>query len=302
VTPVVINADDYAMDQAVDAAIRDLARRGVVTAASAMTLSPSWPEAGRRLGDLDLDRGLHLDLTSPFAEGLSPVRSLPRLIASAHLGRLARPAIRVAIDRQLDRFDAAMTAPPQFVDGHQHVHHLPVVREELIAALAERYGPAAGRIGIRLCAPHRWRGGKAAAVAATGAAGMAVLARGRHPANSDFAGVYDFSPRASLARLWRQWLSGLRGARPLIMCHVAAADGFAQPADPIRPARIREWEWLQSASFAELCCEMSVKPRRWLSQGTGGAFDPLRTGQDTASTVFFVQGGPDTVFRHQGRR
>jgi hypothetical protein len=175
----------------------------------------------------------------------------------------------------------------------------------LIAALAERYGPAAGRIGIRLCGARRWRGCKAAAVAATGAAGLAVLARGRHPVNSDFAGVYDFSQRASLPRLWRRWLSGLEGARPLIMCHVAAP-GSTQPADPIRPARMREWEWLQSASFTELCCELSVKPRRWLSQGTEGPSDALNSGrasgQDVASTVFVVQGGPEAAFRHQGKR
>ena len=75
--PVIINADDYAMDEAVDAAILDLAERGVVTATSAMVLSPTWPEAAEALKDAPLSRGLHLDFTSPFAGELMGVLAHP---------------------------------------------------------------------------------------------------------------------------------------------------------------------------------------------------------------------------------
>ena len=63
---VIINADDYAMDACVDSAILKLAAEGVVTATSAMVLSPTWPEAAGPLADAPLSRGLHLDFTSPF--------------------------------------------------------------------------------------------------------------------------------------------------------------------------------------------------------------------------------------------
>ena len=42
---VIINADDYAMDGGVDAAILKLSAEGVVTATSAMVLSPAWPRS-----------------------------------------------------------------------------------------------------------------------------------------------------------------------------------------------------------------------------------------------------------------
>ncbi len=50
-----------------------------------------------------------------------PARSLPRF------------------HRQLDLFEAALGYPPDHIDGHQHVHALPVVRQALIDVVARRY-------------------------------------------------------------------------------------------------------------------------------------------------------------------
>jgi predicted glycoside hydrolase/deacetylase ChbG (UPF0249 family) len=56
---LILNADDYAMDAAVDDAILALAERRVVTAASAMVLSPRWREAAAALSSRPVDIGLH---------------------------------------------------------------------------------------------------------------------------------------------------------------------------------------------------------------------------------------------------
>ena len=181
---VIINADDYAMDAGVDAAILRLAGLGAVTATSAMVLAPRWPEAARAGRDgPPLSIGLHLDLTSPFVEGEFPAQSLSSLILRAHAGLLGRAALRREVDRQLSLFETALRGSrPHFVDGHQHVHHLPIIREVLLEALEDRYGSARARIGLRICAPKRWRGiegcnccghGSKRAIAACGArAGM----------------------------------------------------------------------------------------------------------------------------------
>jgi predicted glycoside hydrolase/deacetylase ChbG (UPF0249 family) len=268
VTTLILNADDYAMDGAVDAAILDLAGRGVVTAASAMVLSPSWPEAGRRLLDAPLSRGLHLDFTSPFVAASPLPAALPWLMAAAFAGRLDGPALRRGIDRQLDLFESVAGRPPDFIDGHQHVHQLPLIREALISALGARYGAAARRIGLRICLPRRWRGLKAWIIGAAGARALARLAAAAgHPANTDFAGVYGFSPSADLARLWRGWLTGLAGVHPVVMCHVAHEDASSAAPDPIRRARVVEYRWLGSGAFTDLCAEKGVSPRPWPSTG-----------------------------------
>jgi chitin disaccharide deacetylase len=259
---VIINADDYAMDGEVDAAILRLAAQGRVTATSAMVLSPHWREASCGLLDSKLSIGLHLDFTSPFAESIMR-QHLPALIIRAHAGVLDRTFFRIAIEKQLAAFEDCLKCQPDFIDGHQHVHHLPILRDVLLDALADRYGAAAKSIGLRICISRYWRGLKAAVIASTGAHGLERRASARgHQVNTDFAGVYDFATDADLARDWQAWLR-LKGNLPLIMCHVAVKSGDRRPADPIRNARYREYEWLASEDFLALLEGLSVSPARW---------------------------------------
>jgi chitin disaccharide deacetylase len=263
-TRLILNADDYGLDAAVDGAILALAERGSISSTSAMVLSPSWSEAARRLADAPLDKGLHLDLTSPFAETPFADKPLPRLIATAFARRLDRRAIRLTIDRQLQLFDGAMRHPPHFVDGHHHAHHLPVVRDALVEALEAHYGAGAKDVRLRSCVSRRWRGAKAALIAGTGAHAFerAVTPRG-YRMNTDFVGGYDFSQSAGLTHLWRQWFATLQGDEPLAMCHVALPEPADSGGDTIRPARIREFNWLSSGEFRELCDEFSLTPMPW---------------------------------------
>lgn len=263
---IIINADDYAMDAGVDAAIMQLAARGVVTAASAMVRSRRWPESARASHDAPkLSWGLHLDLTSPFVDAGFPPQRLFPLMARARAGLLDRARLRREVDSQLSLFEAGRKCAPEFVDGHQHIHQFPAIRETLLDALADRYGRDAMRIGVRICAPRKWRGVKAAIVGGTGAKGLSRLAGERgHSVNSDFAGVYGFAAGANLAALWRGWARGLRGALPLVMCHVAlTVSGVSGSGDPIRQARLREYAWLASEEFQSLCQRFAIRPAHW---------------------------------------
>jgi predicted glycoside hydrolase/deacetylase ChbG (UPF0249 family) len=265
---LILNADDYAMDEGVDRAILELIGRNVVTAASAMVLSPRWRDAANEIKDLNADCGLHLDLTSPFAASRLKVPKLSDLIARSYTRRLRLGDTRDVIEAQLDLFEHALGRPPDFIDGHQHVHQLPHVRRLLTDALQIRYGAGAARIGIRICLPRRWRGRKAHTVGALGARPMAKLARQfGHPMNSDFLGVYDLSPTADLPRLSRDWLATMQGNLPLAMCHVADASGRSEPSDLIRPARIKEFGWLSSDGFRDLCAANDVSLVRWPRHG-----------------------------------
>jgi chitin disaccharide deacetylase len=185
------------------------------------------------------------------------------LIAQAFGGTLDPEPIRESIELQLQLFEDAMEAPPRFVDGHHHVHQLPVVREVLAEVLKSRYAVRAERIGLRTCRPRRWRGVKAAAVAATGSTGLCRLAR-QHgfPTNSDFAGVYPFELGADLPGYWSGWMQGLQGDTPLVMCHVAAWEDGAEETS-VRRARLREYLWLGSGAFQRLCDAQAMHRSGW---------------------------------------
>jgi predicted glycoside hydrolase/deacetylase ChbG (UPF0249 family) len=262
---VIINADDYAMDNGVDAAILQLASLGSISAASAMVLSPRWEAAARASHDAaPLSWGLHFDLTSAFAHRSFARHGLASLMIGAMTGSLDRAALRAEAERQLWLFETGRSAAPDFIDGHQHVHHLPIIRDALLEAVEDRYGGGAKRIGLRICKPQVWRGTKAAIIARSGASRLSQLAAERgHPMNSDFAGVYNFASDADLATHWQDWLRRLTGPLPLIMCHVAIYSEEEGHNDPIRLARLREFAYLASEEFQWLYQQYAMCPAGW---------------------------------------
>ena len=251
-------ADDFGQGAAVDAGILRLVEMGRLTAVSCLTGGPRWEADGPALlatGNA-VDLGLHLDLTDGAAGG-TPVR-LVRLLAAAYARRLDPAEVERRIGAQLDAFERVARRPPAFVDGHRHVHQLPVVREALLRALRARYGPAVPL--VRCTVPRRWRGAKALVIAALG--GFALRRRLRRegvPHNRDFAGVYGFDPRADYPGLMRRWLAGV-GDGAIILCHPGLPGG--KPEDPIAEARVAELRYLGSPEFREDCVRAGVVPAR----------------------------------------
>jgi predicted glycoside hydrolase/deacetylase ChbG (UPF0249 family) len=246
----ILCADDFAMTGGVSRAILDLLGRGKLTATGAMTNRPHWrrfaPELAAFAGQADL--GLHLNLTCA-----APISVMPRLAQGGILPGLrdvaraaalspdVRAEIATEIARQLDAFEDALGRPPDFVDGHQHVHVLPGVRRALLDTLARRY--RAGALYVRDPADRlsaiRARGvavGKALVIAglATGFR-AAALKRGLR-VNRGFSGVAPFDPdRDFMADLTRFLIEP--GPCHLVMCHPGFIDDELASLDPVVAAR-----------------------------------------------------------------
>ena len=140
----VLCADDFALSEGVSAAILALLREGRVTATSAMTNRENWARAAPRLREFAgrADLGVHLNLTCGHSLALmsrfAPTGELPpfgRVLRGALSGRLPLAEIADEFRRQIDAFAAAMGREPDFLDGHQHVHAFPGVRDALFGAL-----------------------------------------------------------------------------------------------------------------------------------------------------------------------
>lgn len=133
-----IIADDYGLSPTVDDAIRMLMGCDAIDGTSCMTLFPEWvtqatllrQQAARSKAEI----GLHLTLTDFPASGRRDGKPMPRLqglLKSSLLGTLHRDEIEAELDAQLERFVEGIGKLPDFIDGHQHVHFLPVVRRWL---------------------------------------------------------------------------------------------------------------------------------------------------------------------------
>ena len=144
---LILCADDFALSPAVSAAIAELAANDRINAISCMALMPGWREDARRLrdGSERIAIGLHLVLTDlpPLggASALAPGGKLPRLDRLARhslIGGLPEADIRAEVERQFDRFADGAGRMPEFVDGHQHCHHLPRIRQIILDITASR--------------------------------------------------------------------------------------------------------------------------------------------------------------------
>jgi hypothetical protein len=256
-------ADDYGISKGVNTAIRDLIVRGRLNATSVMVAAPSFARAeARSLAILNSGApraaiGLHVTLTAPFrplSKGFRPLLDgafppLPALMRSALLRRLSGEPIAAEIEAQVAAFAAAFGRAPDFIDGHQHVHLLPQLREEVLAA-AKRRAPAAW---VRQCGNAR------PAISRLGDPKGLLLdllsrsfrARAEAlgvPTNPAFAGTYGFRPDADFARQFPRFLDCLPDGG-LIMCHPGHVDQELIRLDPLTDLREREYAYLCSDAF-----------------------------------------------------
>ena len=256
--PVVLCADDYALNEGVSRAIVQLATAGRLSATSVMTLSPHWPDHAPWLAPLRgrIDVGLHLDWTSSFALRAGHGAPLGTVMRRAVLGRISRAEALRCIRVQLDAFEQVWGAPPDHVDGHQHVQQFAGIREALVEELERRYtGP---RPYLRLSRPLPGQGGlKGRIMAAMGASRLQARARAAGvPCASWLPGIDDFSTDvAAYSRSMANWLQDAPAAT-LIMCHPAER---AEADDEIGAARVREWTYFNSPDFAQAMAAAGVR-------------------------------------------
>lgn len=253
-------ADDYALTPAVSAGILEAINAGRLTATSAMTNRPTWLAAAKDLPATGVEVGLHLNLTlgaplTPMPEFAPEGRfpSLGGVLKTSFLNRLPEREIRAEIAAQLDAFEKGRGAPPDYVDGHQHVHVLPGARRWLLDELVAR--GLAGQVWLRdssdrlvRIAARRKHALKALTLAAFGAGfARGAVARG-FACNDGFAGFSDFDPAADYAMDFASYLVA-PGASHLVMCHPGHVDAELAAIDPVTMSRERELEFLLSPRF-----------------------------------------------------
>ena len=258
-------ADDYALTPGVSEGILACLEAGRITATSVMTTRPHWRAAAPALrahrGRADI--GLHVDLTLGPPLGkmpkLAPDRRfepLSRLVLQALGGRIDPREVRAELGRQLDAFAAEFGRPPDYVDGHQHVHLLPGIRGAVLDELSAR--GLAGKIWLRGSADgtlsiltRKIEARKALIVAGLGA-GFATAARSRgFVLNRGFAGFSAFDPARPYVVDFASYLRA-PGPAHLVMCHPGRSDESLARLDPATASRDAELAFLLSDEFTDL--------------------------------------------------
>jgi predicted glycoside hydrolase/deacetylase ChbG (UPF0249 family) len=248
-------ADDFGLAPGISAGIVRLASARRITAIACIANSPYWEGDAALLAGLpaDIDVGLHLNLTEgrPLSRRLTRLwrrmPSLPKLILLAHLGRLPRAELRREVHAQFAAFLAAYGKPPRFIDGHQHVHHLPGLREIVLDVVDHVQPVPAMRSTGQLSGPgfafKRWL------IERTGGRALAGALHGRAMEhNRVLLGAYDFAT-ADYRALMQGWLEAAPEKGALLFCHPGEHHA-GDPPDAIGAARERELAYLAGEGFA----------------------------------------------------
>lgn len=160
---LIVTADDFGLHDAVNRAVEQAAREGVLTTASLMVGAPAAADAVRRARDLPgLAVGLHLVLADGWSV-LPPAR-IPALVdARGRFGNnMVRDGVRFfalpAVRRQLEaeiraQFQAFADTglPLDHVNAHKHFHLHPTLLEMLL-----RIGAGFGVPAVRLPREPAW--------------------------------------------------------------------------------------------------------------------------------------------------
>ena len=249
-------ADDYGLAPGVSSAILDLIERGRLTGTSCMTGFPEWEEAAARIRPLRQRAaiGLHLTLTDQIAatgsSSLAPEGRLPGLASLAlpvRRQRIDERDVHAELDAQYDRFTEALAGPPDHIDGHQHVHFLPVVRNWLLA----RFEGSARRPALRGAPGFPALDASAAKIAAiaTLAAGFnRAMQRAGFSVMTPLSGIYDWRQPEKFASTLRAAIDTLP-EQGLFMCHPGHVDDVLRARDPMQGAREAEFTVLSSQDF-----------------------------------------------------
>lgn len=254
-------ADDYGFSPGVSETIRTLLETGRLSGTGCMTLFDDWRDHARALAETDgrFVIGMHLTLTDFPA--LSTGRTMPDL--KRLLANHDAEAIGMEANAQLARFRESFGRDPDFIDGHQHVHFLPPVRQWLAGRFADL--PTAKRPWLRGAPTLR----AAPALVKAKVIVARLLARGfdaemrRHGfvVEGPLCGFYDWRRPGAFARALDLFIDRAPDGS-VVMCHPGTVDDVLRRRDVFTDARNEERDALASEDFPQRLESASLRLKR----------------------------------------
>jgi len=240
---IVLCADDYGYSPGVSRGIRELLELGRLSATSSMVVFPEFESDGPLLKPfLDrADTGLHFTLTAN--------RTIASVAWEAHTHPQHLQPVVSELEHQVTKFADVIGCLPDYIDGHQHVHVLPVVRDAVVQ-VARRIGAYVRNtmdpIGLAMC---RRPGVLESIYLARASRKLAAFARAAGvPTNCGFRGVRTFREKVPFRLLFQRMIKNADSGC-LVMCHPGYPDALLSERDPVQSMREEEFRYLAGPDF-----------------------------------------------------
>jgi chitin disaccharide deacetylase len=275
---IIICADDFAQNEEISDGILSLAKHQRINAISCLVNTSHWDDLYTELSSIKQKNyiGLHLNFT--FGQPLSSLwrktegeqfLGLPSLIRRLYLRQINIKTIVAEIQAQIDVFTHTMHVYPDFIDGHQHVQQLPIVRQALLEVHASKMGHVYSSI-TENDEPHEedldhcdsffrntsnGLGDLCSIVGFPKIQALNILGgrkfrrqliREQIPTNSSFAGIYNFSKAENYRKYFQRFLNKTKSGG-IIMCHPGCYS--KDLSDPLHMSRHHELNYFMSDVF-----------------------------------------------------
>ena len=179
------------------------------------------------------------------------------MLKRASARRLKVEPLVIEIATQLRAFIEIFGRLPDFIDGHQHVHLFPQVRNAFLKVVAE----TAPTAWVRQCGraqPHRrLHDRKSLLLDVLSLAFRRQAKRHGIATNPAFAGAYAFTAKAKYEKIFPRFLDGLPDGG-LIMCHPGFVDAELKRLDALTTLREHEFAYFNSDEFPKALAAQGV--------------------------------------------
>jgi len=277
---MILCADDYGISSSVSSAIRELIKQKRISATSCMMTSEVIESEIHSLKNMnaDIDIGLHLVLTNDL-----PVISNFRLKKSNLLsknghfhsfklfwfqcliGTIDKCGIEAEIKAQVMRFLELFGHYPDFIDGHQHVQQLPVVRDALIAVVSEldlrqtyiRSGNIRAKTYVTKEIDLPMKIGSFL-IAYYGYFLSKKLQYYNVATNKYLYGYYNYNGSKSFKQVFEVYLKLSPQHNDIFFCHPGLVDSLLIMKDSLVDERVNNYNFLLSDAFVQLLYQYGI--------------------------------------------
>jgi hypothetical protein len=249
---LIICADDFGQNEAISQGIYELLNLNHLNAVSCMVNGKAWDTYATKLAGFknNIDIGLHLNFTHGRSLTNRPFHSLFKLIIQCYgFYPISKTWIEKEIKAQILKFKDDMGFWPMFIDGHQHVHQLPVIREALINVVHELeftpwFRSTYHSLNQALRKKGSWK--KWVLFILGGEQFYQLVTANGFKTNINFSGDYRFDISQNYREQFLNSLQAIDG-KGLIMCHPGLeSNDFS---DSIRDSRVQEFNYLKSTQY-----------------------------------------------------
>jgi predicted glycoside hydrolase/deacetylase ChbG (UPF0249 family) len=274
---MIICADDYGLSPAVNDGIIELLESKKISAVSCMMLGSDVELGIRQLQGLkkNFDLGLHLTLTndqpltklkseSGLVDSQGCLLSFRELVKNTYKKKINYTQLTDEIIAQINRFKELTGHLPEYIDGHQHVQQLPLVRNAVVKIVNHLMKKnSKTNIYIRVAKlPFTWLMTKGILnlrkfvlgnfmIILPGISTTHLLDRQNISHNRFLLGFYDYKTK-NFADIFKAYLSIKPVARDIFFCHPGYVDQRLRNRDSVIESRPESLNFLQSIQCQEI--------------------------------------------------